>query len=1477
MKQFITTCFLACVASIALSQVSNNNYSILFKSGIVTPDANAAAYSTTADYKHLPMFDGNYYALMQFYAIPGEKQKAEIEQNGIRLLNYLPHNAWLVAIPVEQTTPDLSRLNVRSILPLTDQQKISEELKSPVLPDYAVKVKGTVDVVVTYFKNANAENVAKALKSAGCEILNKGKNLTTYTVRVNSANGVAMLAGLSFVQHIQAIPPPPVPDDTKGRSLHRSNYINSDNASGLHFDGTGVTAAIADDGSISHIDFKGRLTDLTEQGQAGNHGDMTSGICVGAGNLDPVIRGMGSGAHLVLFDIFGSSLGDYPQIVNAVDNYNNHDVVIVSTSYSQGCNDYNTFSQEGDMLLHNNQQLIFCFSAGNNNGNDCGYGAGGQWGNITGGYKQGKNVTTCANIDAFGVIDNTSSHGPASDGRIKPDISANGKDQMSTDEANGYQVGGGTSAASPGVAGCYTQLYQAYKSMNGGANPDGALIKACILNSANEIGNPGPDYKFGWGQINVKRAYSTLADGHYLSSTLSQGNTNTHTISVPAGTAQVKVMVYWNDVEGDPAALKALVNNIDLTITDPTSATLLPLVLDPTPNATTLNANAVPGVDTLNNMEQVTIDAPSAGTYTVNVIGTEVPQGPQSYYVVWEFINDEIAVTYPNGGEGFVPNEQETIRWDAYGSTGTFLVEYSTDNGATYNIASGAVLGSSRQFTWTVPPTVTGEAKIRVSRNAISDENDQPFAIIGTAANLAVDWSCPDSIRLKWDTISGASGYVVYQLGAYYMDSIGTTATNNYIVYGTNPIDDYWFSVAPITASSTYGRRCLAINKQPGISNCPLALDVQVTSVIAPGAGILQDCQDNSAIVVTLLIENKGQNPVTNIPVYYTLNGGATVAETYTGTIAPFGNVTYQFIATVNMTSIGSYTLKVWTAYTGDLNLYNDTVTNNINVISGTLASIPYIEDFESMSICSNASDCEATVCPLGNGMLNLTNGSDDDIDFRVSSGSTPSTATGPDVDHTTGGAGGKYIYLEASVCFDKKSTLLTPCIDLTGTLSPQLSFWYHMYGAAMGSLTVDILADNEWTLNYAQINGDQGNIWHQSNLSLVPFIGKIINVRFRGETGPDFTSDIALDDIGVTETSAPPVVLFNANLTTGCTGAIITFTDQSSNNPTSWNWTITPATFTFVNGTSATSQNPQVQFNATGSYDVSLSATNGFGTGSSSQTSYINILAAMPLPVTEDFQGVSFPPQGWALDNTNGGYTWEKQVGVTGSSGTATDAAYVNNFAYNAPGDEDYLMTNEVDISGISNPILFFDVAYARYNDVFSDTLRVDVSTDCGANYYNTIYYKGGTDLATVPDQTGLWSPLAANEWRRDSVYLPTNIGQQLKIRFTNINGYGNSLFIDNINIATATGIYEANSNNSLIIAPNPSNGKVQITINGIFTESSIININDTKGRLIRSINTGTLNSNSFTIDMSDEAKGIYFIEWRNRNEIRKTKMIIM
>ena len=173
-------------------------------------------------------------------------------------------------------------------------------------------------------------------------------------------------------------------------------------------------------------------------------------------------------------------------------------------------------------------------------------------------------------------------------------------------------------------------------------------------------------------------------------------------------------MIYWTDFEASTSAALALVNNIDLKVITPTGDTLLPWVLNSAPNAAAITSPAVKGIDNLNNMEQVQIDTVSAGTYTLLINGKTIPQGPQKYYIVWETRDDVIEVTYPSGGEGLVPGTTETIRWDAFGNTGSTVVEYSLNNGTTWTAITVAN-GMARYADWTVPGAATGLSLIHIS------------------------------------------------------------------------------------------------------------------------------------------------------------------------------------------------------------------------------------------------------------------------------------------------------------------------------------------------------------------------------------------------------------------------------------------------------------------------------------------------------------------------------------------------------------------------------------------------------------------------------------------------------------------------------------------------------------------------------------------------------------------------------------------
>jgi PKD repeat protein len=112
-----------------------------------------------------------------------------------------------------------------------------------------------------------------------------------------------------------------------------------------------------------------------------------------------------------------------------------------------------------------------------------------------------------------------------------------------------------------------------------------------------------------------------------------------------------------------------------------------------------------------------------------------------------------------------------------------------------------------------------------------------------------------------------------------------------------------------------------------------------------------------------------------------------------------------------------------------------------------------------------------------------------------------------------------------------------------------------------------------------------------------------------------NFTSDISLTYAGWTASIScysntdPPVAAFTASSTTPAINSTVTFTDQTTNIPTSWLWSITPNTFVYVGSTSATSQNPQVQFTALGQYSVTLTATNANGSDGEIKTNYINVI----------------------------------------------------------------------------------------------------------------------------------------------------------------------------------------------------------------------------------------------------------------------------
>lgn len=1206
---------------------------VLLQNATLHPQPTASVEAPTA-WSNLAPFDEAYHVLVQFSALPDATTRNHLERHGIQLHEYLPHYTYYATVDQQAQPSDLAQADITHIWQLRPEEKLHPWLVEGPLPDYIVLPDNRWEVNLIPYPTVPASTIAEALAAFG--IAPKEQPYANRVTVHLEPQQLTTLAKLPFIRFIEPGDAPPEPENYTARTLTRSNAIDTEFGAGRQYTGKNVTVGLQDDGLISnHIDYTGRVTQ-NANGDGGNHGDHIAGTIMGAGNLEPVARGMAYEGHLYVRWV-------YDIISNMYNHYNNDDVYITSTSYSNGCNSgYTSFTQTHDQQTLDLPRLLHVFSAGNSASSNCGYGAGAGWGNITGGHKVGKNVIAVGSLTATDDLSGFSSRGPSHDGRVKPDICAKGSGVYST-VSNGslYDTYSGTSMSCPNVSGILAQLYDAYRQNNNNQWANSALMKAIILNTADDLGNPGPDYKFGWGRINALRAAKVIENKSYFNNTVQQGTVRQHQINVPSGAQELRVMVYWHDEVAAVGAAKALVNDIDMTVSTPGGSSVQPWILDPTPDPTILDQPAFRGVDTLNNVEQVTISNPSAGNYTVLVNGNTIPQGPQPYYVVYEIRYNSLEVTYPIGGESWVPNEQEIIRWDAGSSSGSFTLEWTSNNGASWQTIATNVNGDERQYVWNAPNTVTGQARVRVSNGSLSAQSNAPFSIIDVPQNLEVIWSCGDSLKLKWDEVPEAEEYEVSQLGSKYMDSIGRTSALHFTVKGLNPTGTHWFSVRALNNNGASGRRARAIQKTPGDINC-IPFNPGVSEVVSPSASSYSTCIASAGLPVTIKVTNSGVSTIDTIPVAYQINNGMVVWDTIYTPLPSAEEVTHTFTAGTGPLNDGNYTITAWTAFPQDQVPGNDTLVETFSVFTSGFANLPYTQNFDNFTNCTTSWGCSEISCTLSNNWHNAENNVADILDWRTNDGGTASGSTGPNGDHTSGN--GKYLYIEGSGnggsgCQNAEALLYSPCFDLSQTNQPELFFWSHMEGNSIGELAVDVFDGIQWYNNLSLHIGEQGSAWFQDSIDLAAFEGDTINIRFRGITGNGWQTDIALDDINL---FTLPTSRFTLNDSIGCPGNLLTLQSESWY-ATSQEWIITGGAHQFVNGTVATDPTVTVRLDDETTYTISLVTYNNFGNDTLTLTEAF-FTGPHPLTITnDDADNAICPgtPVNFTADSYADNYAW--------------------------------------------------------------------------------------------------------------------------------------------------------------------------------------------------------------------------------------------
>lgn len=206
------------------------------------------------------------------------------------------------------------------------------------------------------------------------------------------------------------------------------------------------------------------------------------------------------------------------------------------------------------------------------------------------------------------------------------------------------------------------------------------------------------------------------------------------------------------------------------------------------------------------------------------------------------------------------------------------------------------------------------------------------------------------------------------------------------------------------------------------------------------------------------------------------------------------------------------------------------------------------------------------------------------------------------------------------------------------------------------------------------------------------------------------------------------------------------------------------------------------------------------------------------PAPLTEVFSTSIFPPSGWALFNLDSGQYTFQSTGLVGGYGTSNESMLFE-LAYSAKGDADEIILPPTDLTGITNPVLSFDLAYAQNISSNHDSLIVFGSIDCGSTW-TKLYENGGSTMGTCPLQNYSSSLIPLNsQWITVTKPLTafsnnSNVLIKLKVK----SDWGNRLFIDNINLQQPLNAAlkdKTQNTNEFRFYPNPANSSITFNFN--------------------------------------------------------------
>jgi hypothetical protein len=454
----------------------------------------------------------------------------------------------------------------------------------------------------------------------------------------------------------------------------------------------------------------------------------------------------------------------------------------------------------------------------------------------------------------------------------------------------------------------------------------------------------------------------------------------------------------------------------------------------------------------------------------------------------------------------------------------------------------------------------------------------------------------------------------------------------------------------------------------------------------------------------------------------------------------------------------------------------------DVTTLCGT-TTIPYSEDFASgMPACFSQS-------------------TDDDFDWSIGSGNTPTPNTGP----SSASSGTYYAFLESTgQSAGAEAILNLNPMNVSSLANPAIAFYHHMYAYSDASLYLEAYdaIDDEWDVLYSY-TANREDLWRPAVADLSGYPSYEVVLRFRGvlanNTNYD-TCDIAIDDITFREILAPTAD-FRPSIFNPCLGEPVEFSIYNEyEGPNQFQWSFSPNSVSYLNGTSSTSKNPTVNFLADSIYDVQLIVCNAVACDTIFKNDYIFSAQIFTLPFTEDFE--DSPQTTWNRWSRIGPVNHQWDIDSVSGTGVGAQSAYYPSYTNSNIGQRQILRSPNMYFGNVLNASLTFDHAYVRRQIGFTDSLIVYASADCGAtktriltlgeNETGSYSTTNGTFTSTTP-----FTPTSDEDWcfgadggASCSVVDLTPFASEPKVMliFEVYNNRQNNLYIDNVEVSTSS-----------------------------------------------------------------------------------------